>query len=206
MLPPPDGGWGMTPEMMKDLPGYGDVAQAREEAKKLMQEAGYGPDKRLKIKVSTRNIAPFKDPAVILIDQLKQVYVDGELEIIDTAVYYNRVFKKDYVVALNLSGVAVDDPDVALFENYGCGSLRNYNNYCDAEMTKLFQAQSRELDPKKRQQMVWDIDHRLQAEIARPIIFYGRAAGCWQPHVKNLTLHINSIYNNWRFEDVWLER
>ena len=171
-----------------------------------MQEAGYGPDKRLKIKVSTRNIAAFKDPAVILIDQLKQVYVDGELEIIDTAVYYNRVFKKDYVVALNLSGIAVDDPDVALFENYGCGSLRNYNNYCDAEMTKLFQAQSRELDPKKRQQMVWDIDHKLQAEIARPIIFYGRAAGCWHPQVKNLTLHINSIYNNWRFEDVWLER
>jgi peptide/nickel transport system substrate-binding protein len=206
MLPPPDGGWGMTPEMMKDLPGYGDVAKAREEARKLMQEAGYGPDKRLKVKVSTRNIATFKDPAVILIDQLKQVYVDGELEIIDTAVYYNRVFKKDYAVALNLSGVAVDDPDVALFENYGCGSLRNYNGYCDAEMTKLFQAQSRELDPKKRQQMVWDIDHKLQAEIARPIIFYGRAAGCWQPQVKNVTLHINSIYNNWRFEDVWLER
>jgi peptide/nickel transport system substrate-binding protein len=160
----------------------------------------------LKIKVSTRNIATFKDPAVILIDQLKHVYVDGELEIIDTAVYYNRVFKKDYVVAFNLSGVAVDDPDVAFFENYGCGSLRNYNNYCDAEMTKLFQAQSSELDPQKRKQMVWDIDHKLQAEIARPIIFYGRAAGCWQPQVKNLTLHVNSIYNNWRFEDVWLDR
>jgi hypothetical protein len=54
----------------------------------------------------------------------------------------------------DLSGVAVDDPDVAFFENYGCGSLRNDNNDCDAEMTKLFQAQSRELDPKKRQQMV----------------------------------------------------
>ena len=206
MLPPPDGAWGLTEDKLKDVPGYGDVAQAREEAKKLMQEAGYGPDKRLKIKVSTRNIATFKDPAVILIDQLKQVYVDGELEIIDTAVYYNRVFKKDYVVALNLSGVAVDDPDVAFFENYGCGSLRNYNNYCDAEMTKLFQAQSRELDLNKRKQMVWDIDHKLQAEIARPIIFYGRAAGCWQPAVKNLTLHVNSIYNNWRFEDVWLDR
>jgi peptide/nickel transport system substrate-binding protein len=206
MPPPPDGGWGLTPAQLKDVPGYGDVAKAREEAKKLMQEAGYGPDKRLKLKVSTRNIAPFKDPAVILIDQLKHVFVDGELEIIDTSVYYNRVFKKDYVVALNLSGIAVDDPDVAFFENYGCGSLRNYNNYCDAEMTKLFQAQSRELDPKKRQQMVWDIDRKLQEEIARPIIFYGRAAGCWQPQVKNLTLHVNSIYNNWRFEDIWLER
>jgi len=116
------------------------------------------------------------------------------------------VFKKDYVVALNLSGVAVDDPDVALFENYGCGSLRNYNNYCDADMTKLFQAQSREIDQKKRLKMVWEIDRKLQEDIARPIIAYGRAAGCWQPYVKGVTLHTNSIYNNWRFEDVWLDR
>src|SRR4029453_18290844 len=154
ILPPPDGGWGMTPEMMKDLAGYGDVAQAREEARKLMQEAGYGPDKRLRIKVSTRNIATFKDPAVILIDQLKQVYVDGELEVIETGVYYSRVFKKDYAVALNLSGIAVDDPDVALFETYGCGSLRNYHKYWRPERTKVFSAQTRELDPKKRPQMV----------------------------------------------------
>ena len=42
-----------------------------------MKEAGYGPDKRLKIKVSTRNIATFRDPAVILIDQLKQIWIDG---------------------------------------------------------------------------------------------------------------------------------
>ena len=31
---------------------------------------------------------------------------------------------------------------------------------------------------------------------------HGRAAGCWHPQVRNLTLHINSICNNWRFEDV----
>ena len=193
-------------EMVKELPGYGDVAKSREEARKLMQEAGYGPDKRLKIKVSTRNIAPFKDPAVILIDQLKQVYVDGELEIIETAVYYNRVFKKDYVVALNLSGIAVDDPDVALFETYGCGSLRNYNGYCNPEMTKLFEAQSREFDFEKRLKMVWDIDRKLQEDIARPIIAQGRAAGCWHPQVKGLTLIVNSLFNGWRMEDVWLDK
>ena len=181
MLPPPDGVWGMPEEMLKDVPGYGDVDKAREEARALMKEAGYGPDKRLKVKVSTRNIATFRDPAVILIDQLKQVYVDGELEVIETGVYYNRVFKKDYAVALNLSGIAVDDPDVALFETYGCGSLRNYNGYCNPEMTKLFEAQSRELDQEKRLKMVWDIDRKLQEEMAKPIIAYGRAAGCWQP-------------------------
>jgi len=206
LLPPPDGVWGLPQEKLEGLIGYGDVEKAREEARALMKEAGYGPDKRLKLKVSTRNIATYKDPAVILIDQLKQIWIDAELEIIDTTIYYNRVFKKDYVVALNLTGSAVDDPDVTLFEGYACGSLRNYNNYCDAEMTKLFEEQSRETDRGKRQELVWTIDRKLQEDVARPIIGHGRIAGCWQPHVKNVTLHINSIYNNWRFEDVWLER
>jgi peptide/nickel transport system substrate-binding protein len=206
MLPPPDGVWGMPPAMLKTIPGYGDVKAAREQARQLMQQAGYGPDKRLKVKVSTRNIATFRDPAVILIDQLKQVYVDGELEVIDTSVYYNRVFKKDYAVALNLTGSAVDDPDVTFFEGYACGSLRNYNGYCNPEMTKLFEAQSREPDAEKRLKMVWEIDRKLQEDIARPIIANGLAAGCWQPHVKNVTIQSNSIYNGWRFEDVWLER
>ena len=206
MLPPPDGVWGMPPEMVKTIVGYDNVAANREKARELMKEAGYGPDKRLKVKVSTRNIATFRDPATILIDHLKHIYVDGELEVIDTSIYYNRVFKKDYSVALNLTGSAVDDPDVTFFEGYACGSLRNYNNYCDPEMTKLFEAQSREVDHEKRLKMVWDIDRKLQEDIARPIIMQNRAAGCWQPYVKGVVLHSNSIYNGARFEDVWLDK
>jgi peptide/nickel transport system substrate-binding protein len=57
MLPPPEGVWGLTPEMLRSIIGYGDVAKAREEGRALMKEAGYGPDK-LKVKVSTRNM-PF---------------------------------------------------------------------------------------------------------------------------------------------------
>jgi peptide/nickel transport system substrate-binding protein len=206
MLAPPEGVWGLTAEMLKTIVGYGDVEKNREQARALMKQAGYGPDKRLKIKVSTRNIATFRDPAVILIDQLRHVWVDGELEVIDTAIYYNRVFKKDYVVALNLTGSAVDDPDQNFFENYACGSLRNYNNYCDAETTAMFEAQSRETDKKKRQEMVWEIDRKLQEDIARPIIAHNVGAGCWHPQVKGLTIMVNSIYNGWRFEDIWLDR
>jgi peptide/nickel transport system substrate-binding protein len=206
MLPPPAGVWGMPEDMLRTIPGYGDVGKARAEARELMKQAGYGPDKRMKLKVSTRNIATYRDPAVILIDQLKHIWIDGELEVIDTAVYYNRVFKKDYVVALNLTGTAVDDPDVTFFEGYACGSLRNYNNYCNPEMTRLFEAQSREPDAEKRLKMVWDIDRKLQEDVARPIIVNGLAAGCWQPHVKGVTIQSNSIYNGWRFEDLWLDR
>ena len=49
-----------------------------------MEKLGYGPDKRLAVKVSTRNIPPYRDPAVILLDQLKQIYIDAELEPVDT--------------------------------------------------------------------------------------------------------------------------
>src|SRR5207249_6994963 len=40
---------------------------------------------------------------------------------------------------------------------------------------------------------------------ARPIILHGRQGTCWQPHVKGLTTMVNSIYNGWRMEDVWLD-
>jgi ABC-type transport system substrate-binding protein len=65
MLPPPDGVWGMPQDMLKTIIGYGDVAKSREEARELMKQAGYSPDKRLKVKVSTRNIALWRDPATI---------------------------------------------------------------------------------------------------------------------------------------------
>jgi len=29
---------------------------------------------------------------------------------------------------------------------------------------------------------------------------------CWRPEVKTITIMVNSIYNGWRMEDVWLDR
>jgi peptide/nickel transport system substrate-binding protein len=207
MLPPPEGRWGMPPEMLAKLPGYGaDVAKSRAEAKKIMEGLGYGPEKHLKIKVSTRNIAIYRDPAVILIDQLKQIYMDGELEVVDTSIWHAKVTRGDYSVGLNLTGVGVDDPDVNLYENYSCNSERNLTKYCNKEVDALIDKQSQESDVAKRKQIVWQIETKLAEDLARPIISYERAATCWQPQLKNFTLHHNSIYNNWRFEDVWLDK
>ena len=65
MLPPPEGLWGMPPEMLATLPGYDpDVAKNRAEARKIMEKLGYGPDKRLAVTVSSRNIPTYRQPAV----------------------------------------------------------------------------------------------------------------------------------------------
>jgi peptide/nickel transport system substrate-binding protein len=207
MLPPPGGVWGMPKEMLETLPGYGpDVAANRAEARKIMEKLGYGPNKRLPVKISTRNIPTYRDPAVILIDQLKDVYIDGELEVVETSVWHAKASRKDYIVGLNLTGNAVDDPDQNFYENYACGSERNFTGYCNKELDALFDKQSAETNLEARKKLVWDIDKKIAEDVARPIILHAQQATCWRPQVKNYTAMINSSYNGFRFEDLWLDR
>jgi peptide/nickel transport system substrate-binding protein len=202
----PGGLWGMPPDLLKELPGYDpDVAKSRTEARQIMQKLGYGPDNRLSVKVSTRDLPIYRDPAVILIDQLKEIYIDGELELIDTTRYFPKIMRKDFIVGLNLQ-VSGPDPDPTLDLFYGCGSSLNWDGYCNPEVDKLIEQQSSEADEGRRKQLVWAIERKLAEDGARPIIFYSRRGTCWQPQVKGLIIMVNSIFNGWRMEDVWLDR
>jgi peptide/nickel transport system substrate-binding protein len=207
LLAPPEGVWGMPPEMVRSLPGYGpDVTANRAEARKLMEKLGYGPNNRLQTKVSTRNIPPYRDPAVLLIDQLKEIYIDGELDPIDTTVWYPRLARKDFTIGLNLIGNGVDDPDQTLYENYTCSAEGNYDGYCNPELDKMVDQQSMQFDQDKRKQLVWEIERKLAEDVARPILYHSRSGTCWHAHVKGYTMMVNSIYNGLRMEDVWLDR
>ena len=207
MLPPPAGVWGLPPDELKTVIGYGeDVKKNRDEARKLMEQAGFGPNKRLALKVSTRNLAVYRDPAVILIDQLKDIYIDGELDVIESGIWFAKVARKEYQIGLNLTGAGIDDPDQTFYENFGCGSERNYTNYCNKDLQAQFDAQSQEKDVAKRKKLVWEIDKKLQEDVARPILYHSRQGTCWQPYVKNVTIMSNSSYNGHRYEDVWMDK
>src|SRR3989440_9221402 len=112
MQPAPSGLWGMPADMLKALPGYDpDIQTNRAQARTTMEKLGYGPDKRLGITGSTRNVAGYRDPAVILMDQLKEIYFDAQLETLDTTQWYPKVMRKGYKVGLTVTETAVDDPD-----------------------------------------------------------------------------------------------
>jgi peptide/nickel transport system substrate-binding protein len=207
MLPPPEGLWGMPPEILATLPGYDpDIAKNRAEARKIMEKHGYGPDRRLELTLSSRNIPAYRDPAVILIDQLKDIYIDAELEPVETANWFPKIYRKDYTIAINGTESGVDDPDQQFYENFVCGAVRNYTGYCNLEVDELIDRQSSEPDREKRKHLVWEIERRLAEDGARPIIFYPRGGTCMQPYVKGLTTMVNSIYNGYRMEDVWLDQ
>ena len=95
----------------------------------------------------------------------------------------------------------VDDTEAYFYEHYACGSERNYTNYCNPELEKMYDQQSVEPDQEKRKKLVWEIDRQLQEDAARPIIYQYRLGTCHYPRVHGITVMVNSIFNGWRFED-----
>ena len=207
MQPPPDGIWGLPADMLAVVPGYGpDVEKNRTEARALMEKMGYGADKPLRLKIATRGVALYKDPAEMILGQLKSIYIDASLDVVETSLWFNRLRRKEYTLAVNATGNGVDDPDQTFYENFACKSGRNYTGYCNPEIEALFDKQSAESDPAKRLALVREIDVRLLADGARPPIYWSRSTTCQQPYVKGHTNMVNSIYNGFRFEDVWLDK
>ena len=79
-------GCGACRRKFEELPGYGpDVEKNRAEARADHAEARLRPRQTPEHQGVDPQHPVLRDPAVILIDQLKEIYIDGELEPIDTA-------------------------------------------------------------------------------------------------------------------------
>ena len=59
---------------------------------------------------------------MLLIGQLKEIYIDGELEMVDTTNWFPKVLRKDFTVGMVVSENGLDDPDQNFYENYACGA------------------------------------------------------------------------------------
>lgn len=207
LYPSPEGRWGMPTEMLADVTGYGtDLGKNREEARALMQSAGFGPDKSLQIRILTRAVSPYRNPVTVLSRQLREIYIEPAIDIVETTHWYTRLQRRDYALAIETTGNGIDDPDQVFYESFSCRSERNYSRYCNPEIERLFEVQSSELDAEKRRQLAWDIDARLLTDGVRLPLAWRRSATCWQPYVNGFAPQTINASNGFRFEDVWMER
>jgi peptide/nickel transport system substrate-binding protein len=205
LAPKPWGVWGLLEPDLARLPGYGKPADDKAQARKLLAEVGHGPGNPLRIELVTRAVPIYLDMASFVINELKQVGVEATLRQIETAQWHPLATRREYQAAPNLTGTGPDDPDASLYENFGCGSPRNYTGYCDETVMKMIDQQSQELDPRKRLQLVADIQKKLEEEVARPTIDWRLEYYLQWETVKNLVPH-QSIYNWGRMQEVWLDR
>jgi len=205
LLPPPYSRWGLSESELAKLPGWGDGAQDKAIARKLLAEAGYGPNNPLVIKVSTRATTNFQNMAVWMVSELKEVGIQPTLEVVESGLWFPRMERGDYELGANMSGSAAEDPDVNFYEHFGCGSPRNYSFYCNPEVEALMDRQSQEPNPKKREEIVHEVDRRLQTDVARALLGQALDYVMYAPWVKGYVPH-HSIYSYGRMQNVWLDR
>jgi len=205
MAPKPSGVWGLLDTELTALPGYGKAADEKAKAKKLLAEAGVTPQNPVRVEMVTRAIAIYVDMASFVINELKQVGIEASLKQVETAQWHPMATRGDYQIGANLTGIGPDDPDANFYENYGCGSPRNYSQYCDEQVMKMIEAQSQELNARKRGDLVTAIQKKLEQDAARPILDWNVDHFTHRPWVKNLIPH-QSMYNFGRLQEVWLDK
>ena len=155
MSPKPWGVWGLLDKDLAQLAGYGKGAEDKARARKLLAEAGFGPSNPLKVEMVTRAIAIYMDFAAFVVNEFKQIGVEATLKQIETAQWHPMATRREFLIGANLTGLGVDDPDANFYENYACGSPRNYGGYCNELVMSLIDRQSQEIDPQKRLALVW---------------------------------------------------
>jgi len=170
-----------------------------------MAELGYSPEKPLKVEMVTRAIAIYVDMASFVINELKQIGIESTLKQIETAQWHAMAVRGEYQIGANLTGLGADDPDGNFYENYACGSPRNYTHYCSEQVTKMIDQQSQEIDQKKRLTMVYAIQKKLEEDAARPILSWRMDYFTHWPHVKGLVVQ-NNVYNFGRMQEVWRDK
>src|SRR5213594_3694613 len=205
MASPPYGVWGLLDKDIRALPGNGKAADEKARARTLLAEAGFGPKAPLRLEILTRALPDFLDVASFVINELKHVGVEASLKQVESAQWHPLQTRGDFQIGIERTGIEPDDPDANFYENYGCGSPRNYPRYCDEEISRLIDQQSLELNPAKRLALVQVIQRKLEEAAVRPVLGWRLDYYTVWPYVKNLVPH-QSIYSWGRMQEVWLDK
>ncbi|MBM3676379.1 MAG: ABC transporter substrate-binding protein [Actinobacteria bacterium] len=120
-------------------------------AKKLVQQSGFGGDKVTLSIDSSRVI--LQEIAVRVKAQLDAVGIPVEIEQLTPAVYAERLAKKDLTMYVDTMLPWISDPNYVMSLLYQCGVFGNYVGYCNKEVDKIITAGWAEANEAKRKAM-----------------------------------------------------
>jgi peptide/nickel transport system substrate-binding protein len=191
------------PDELAKLPGFGrDIKASREQAKKLLAEAGVP---NLKFQLWNRNLAmPYTPAGIFLVDQWRQIGVEVEHKQSDTAPYLATLASGNYEVAIDFSNLFNDDATLAMtkFLSHKKNPL-NLSRSNDDELDKLFEQQVREGDVEKRKLLIRAFEKRLfEQAYQQPLLWWHRIV---LTHKTVMGWHMSPSHNlGQQLEDVWL--
>ena len=200
----PGSPFAMPESELEKLPGFWrDINKSREEAKRLLREAGVPEGFSFTLK--NRNIEPYPSLGVFIIDQWRQVGLQVDHQLLETGPWTQDLRTGNFEAMLYFNCDFMDDPDLQLLSFLSPErSPVNYARYRDPVLDSLYDQQTRELDPEKRKQLVWQFERRAVGEMAYqlPALWWNRIVVRWAK-VKGWTI-TPSHYINQDLVDVWL--
>jgi len=160
-----------TKAELQKIPGYWpDIKKSREEARRLLKEAGVS---NLSFSLNNRGVdQPYKIVGTWLIDQWRQVGVTVKQETKPTGPFYDSLRKKkDYDMSMDFNCQAVVNPllDVAKFVSDD-KTGNQYGNYQDRELDKMFDQMNQEADPMKQRAIMRKFEARSLGENVNAMI------------------------------------
>ncbi len=190
---------------LAQYPGFGrDIKTSREEAKKLLRDAGVT---NLKFKFTNRNVAmPYTPVGVFLIDQWRQIGVAVEHEQLETKLYLAALSGGNYEAALDFNCDFMDEPNLQLIKYISAKrSSINYGRYNDAKLDDLYDRQGRATDPRARAGLIREFEkHALEQAYTFPTIWWHRSIVHWK-QVKDWYI-TPSHYLGQDLAGVWLDQ
>lgn len=121
-----------------------DLAKARE----FLAEAGY-PDGFRTVLTVPSNYPFHVDTAQIIVEQLKKVGIEAEIELVEWAVWLQRVYHgRDY--AMTITGLSGKLDPLPVLIRYTSDYANNFFNYQNPEFDQLYRLAAAESDPEKR--------------------------------------------------------
>jgi len=155
---------------------YAEMSQLdrEDEAKKILTELGYGPDKPLKLEIRFNTSENHKNTAVAIQEQLKPLGIEVTMVNTDTKTHYGLLEQKgDYDYAR--AGWIADYKDPETFLGISRkASGNNYSNYDSPEFEKLMdEAAAAGGDPAKRFAAMHDAEKVLVDDLGNmPLLHY----------------------------------
>lgn len=168
----PGSQWARNDEELAKLPGWGrDIEAAREEARRLLKEAG-----QENLSVSFMNFGPFVPFGVYLIDQWSKIGVTAEQQVLAPPQFFANRAQRNFDVILDAHQAYVDDPslDLAIYQSASKNPL-NLSGLESPEIDELFEKQTREFDPAKRKALAQEIEAKaMDLAYVNPLLWAQR--------------------------------
>lgn len=191
---------------LEKLPGYWrDINKSRDEAKRLLKEAGV---ENLKLNFLNRNVGqPYTAGGIYAIDQWKRIGVEAEHRQVETKVFFDSLARGDFDVAMDFITDHGDDPNLqyAHVVSDAMNSPISYSKHGDKKIDDLYELQKRSIDPLARKAATRQFEEYAISQGYNIMLFWWQRIVVHHKRVKGWKLTPSHYLGN-DLAEVWLDQ